>query len=193
MNSLTLPPLAHLTDPSYFWIGCRRFRTNQSRYRRTYRETHRQLHPGNDWKASPRPDNLFLEILEQAAGNFGRNFCFDVVYTLALTRSGLPEDILEQLIYDWDELKFASLRRWLKGMITEQEKAIVGTFLIIFWNSIRENISIGLDYQGDACPYCQEIIETDENDALRKHETMYHFDGKSRHRRSTNIYEPDNC
>ena len=127
-------------------------------------------------KASPRPDNLFLEILEQAAGNFGRNFCFDVVYTLALTRSGLPEDILEQLIYDWDELKFASLRRWLKGMITEQGEGHRWNFSHnILRNSIRENISIGLDYQETHVLIAKKLLKRDENDALRKHETMYHL------------------
>lgn len=127
-------------------------------------------------KSSPRPDKLFLEILEQAAGNFGRDFCFDVVYTLALTRSGLPEDILEQLIYDWDELKFASLRRWLKGMITEQGEGHRWNFSHnILRNSIRENASIGLDYRETHALIAQKLLNRDENDALRKHETMYHF------------------
>lgn len=127
-------------------------------------------------RASPRPDKLFLEILEQAAGFFGRNFCFDVVYTLALTRSGLPEDILEQLIYDWDELKFASLRRWLKGMITEQGEGHRWNFSHnILRNSIKENASIGLDYRETHTLIAKKLLERDENDALRKHETMYHL------------------
>lgn len=61
----------------------------------------------------PNPDKLFLLLLSRAAKDFGENFVFDVFDLIAISKDGLPETDLAILLgQQWDELNFASMRRW---------------------------------------------------------------------------------
>jgi DNA polymerase III delta prime subunit len=64
---------------------------------------------------------LFLEIINRAAKDFGHELTHKSMDFIAVSQAGLREKDLAALMGNaWDELAFASLRRWLGRLITEK-------------------------------------------------------------------------
>lgn len=63
---------------------------------------------------------LFIEIIKRASEDFGYTLTNKALEYLALSLNGLREKDLSTLLgNDWDELRFASLRRWFGRLLTE--------------------------------------------------------------------------
>jgi len=63
---------------------------------------------------------LFIEIINRAAKDYGENLTNNAMDFIAVSYNGLREKDLSALLgNDWNELGFASLRRWLGRLLTE--------------------------------------------------------------------------
>lgn len=113
---------------------------------------------------------LFLFLVEKAAAYFGEGLTNLSLRYIACSQNGLREKDLSALLDDkWDELKFASLRRWLGSLMREQgnDKR---------WNFTHRLLSNVLD-QGIANhrALSSYLFSLPENDPLRVNELMYHL------------------
>lgn len=113
---------------------------------------------------------LFLFLVEKAAAYFGEELTNLSLQYIASSQNGLREKDLSALLDDkWDELKFASLRRWLGSLMREQgnDKR---------WNFTHRLLSNVLD-KGIANHriISSYLFSLPENDPLRVNELMYHL------------------
>jgi len=69
---------------------------------------------------SPLPGPLFISLTKKAGVVFGTSFTKDVFDYIAISRNGLREMDLKNLLpyKAWDSLQFANLRRWFKSHLT---------------------------------------------------------------------------
>lgn len=113
---------------------------------------------------------LFLFLVEKAAAYFGEELTNFSLQYIASSQNGLRERDLSALLGDkWDELKFASLRRWLGSLMCEQgnDKR---------WNFTHRLLSNVLD-KGIANHRIISgyLFSLPKNDPLRVNELMYHL------------------
>lgn len=113
---------------------------------------------------------LFLFLVEKAAAYFGEDLTNLSLQYIASSQNGLREKDLSALLDDkWDELKFASLRRWLGNLMREQghDKR---------WNFTHRLLSSVLDQGiGNHRTLSSYLFSLPENDPLRVNELMYHL------------------
>lgn len=113
---------------------------------------------------------LFLFLVEKAAVYFGEELTNLSLQYIAASQNGLREKDLSALLDDkWDELKFASLRRWLGSLMRDQgsDKR---------WNFTHRLLSNVLD-KGiiNHRIISSYLFSLPENDPLRMSELMYHL------------------
>lgn len=119
---------------------------------------------------------LFLLMISRAAEDFDKKLTFQIFSYIVLTRGGLREkDLAELLGDDWDELLFAALRRWFRSFIVENDcygqwyfshYALMNFVLAVMPKEDQEIIHWTIAIYLIALPH---------NDILRQKETMYHL------------------
>ena len=122
----------------------------------------------------PAPEDLFLELMAKAETNFGQELVQRSFVYIALTRKGLRERDLSVLLgSQWDELKFASLRRWFRNYLIESDDEKFWYFNSdIIISSIIKNVP---DIKSCHCNIAQLLLSLSPDDTLRIYETMYHL------------------
>lgn len=118
---------------------------------------------------------LFIELLKRASGTFGKNLTNETFAYIIETRRGLREKDLSVLIGDdWNELRFASMRRWFRKILVENGQD--GLWYITH-NKIKE--ALKEYFAEDKAKRNSAIINhlqlLSADDPLRSEEMLYHI------------------
>jgi len=139
----------------------------------------------------PLPGPLFLSLKNKAGVLFGETFTKAVFEYIAISRNGLREKDLENLLpagtIAWDPLRFANLRRWFKAHLVLQGEELQWNLAhsilrIILTNKLEEAKII--EIHSSIASYLVNL----SNDTLKEGEAMYHLMCSGRHLDSVHYY-----
>ena len=126
----------------------------------------------------PLPGPLFLSLINKAGALFGNAFAAAVFNYIALSRNGLREKDLEQLLptegIAWDPLQFAGLRRWFKAhLILQGDELQWNLAHSILRSALSEQIgeTQRIKIHSKIAGYLLPLF----NDTLKATETIYHL------------------
>ena len=126
------------------------------------------------------PGDLFLSLIEKAAGIFGGPFTTTLFNFIACSRGGLRESDLEillpkQISQQWNPLAFASLRRWFRAHLVEQGEVHQWNLAhSILYNTLKEKMATE-NFKNLNILISSHLLLLPATDALRMSETMYHL------------------
>ncbi|MDP8320806.1 MAG: tetratricopeptide repeat protein, partial [Candidatus Stygibacter australis] len=123
------------------------------------------------------PGELFLDLVDKAAGYFGDEFTLKVFNYLACSRNGLRESDLEKLIPEknenWDALTFASIRRWFAAHIREEGDNLQWNLAhSILRSSLLNKLEVD-EFKNIHNAIAFHLLTLPEIDDIRISETMY--------------------
>ncbi|MEG1648800.1 MAG: DUF4062 domain-containing protein [Rikenellaceae bacterium] len=118
---------------------------------------------------------LFIELLKRASDTFGDNLTNETFAYITETRRGLREKDLSVLIGDdWNELRFASMRRWFRKILVENGQD--GKWYIAhnkIKEALKEHFSEDKTKRNYAIINHLQLLSAD--DPLRYEEILYHI------------------
>jgi hypothetical protein len=138
-------------------------------------------------KFSTDAGELFIEIINRAAKDYGENLTGKAMDFIAVSFNGLREKDLAALLgNDWNELGFASLRRWLGRLLTESGENRQ-------WNFAHNKIVLSLQQHLSAKEkqlhklLSSYLLELPETDRLRT-AALYHLIKADDKKRAAEFY-----
>lgn len=128
---------------------------------------------------APSYDELFLQVIQKSGRVFGNSFVNRVFKYLSASRNGLRESDLNTLFErancQWEPIKFANLRRWLKKHIQQHGEDgkwyLTNNFLKQSELTIYKNKEELKQIHGEIASYLLEL----KNDSVKNSELLYHL------------------